>query len=251
MTKGKKRNLFIFAILLIILAALLYSYQYSVKRLEFLGYYNKVYAHRVNSIEKLNQALKHFKGVELDLVYNVNTDKFDVNHPPAESINLSFESYLSAIKTDTLPFLWLDIKNLESKNSYKILSKLEFLVNKFNYPKDKLLVESLVPVALRPFNGSGFKTSYYLKPKLYLHDSLNLKTEIKNIRTVLKNQPYLAISASYENYDLMHKYFPKETKYMWAITSAYHFKQLKIREVLKDSTVAILLSSFKAKKGNR
>ena len=104
MTKGRKRALYFFGIITIVLLVLLYLYQHSAKRVEFLGHYDKVLAHRVNSLEKLEASLKHFKGVELDLVYDNETNTFDVNHPPAKSINLTFETYLSAIKENTFPF---------------------------------------------------------------------------------------------------------------------------------------------------
>ena len=251
MTKGRKLKLSVFGIIVIVLLVLLYFYQYSATRLEFLGHYDKVLAHRVNTLEKLETSLKHFKGVELDLVYDYETDTFDVNHPPTESINLNFETYLNAIKENTFPFLWLDIKNLKSENSYMILSKLNGLLEDLNYPKNKVLVETFFPVALRPFHAEGYKTCYYLKSTLHEETHEDLTIEIKNINAVLQNQPYLGLSASYENYHILNTHFPNRTKYFWAITSAYNFEYFKIREILNDKTVAIVLSQFKAKKGNR
>ena len=48
-------------------------YRYNPYRIEFIGYYDKAFAHRVNNIEKLNSSLNFFNGVELDLVFQKNT----------------------------------------------------------------------------------------------------------------------------------------------------------------------------------
>lgn len=50
---------------------------------------SKIWAHRVNSIEKYEEARDLFSGVELDLVFNDLNNSFDVNHPPAKIINLN------------------------------------------------------------------------------------------------------------------------------------------------------------------
>src|SRR5690554_7749167 len=72
---GKKiKILFGLFIVLIIMAM---AYRYFPYKIEYIGYYDKIWAHRVNSEEKLNSALKFFKGVEVDLVYDEtkNTDR--------------------------------------------------------------------------------------------------------------------------------------------------------------------------------
>jgi hypothetical protein len=60
----------------------------------------KVWAHRVNSIEKLAQTGALYSGVELDLVFVDEGEAafFDVNHPPAPSIGLSLDAYLSSVE---------------------------------------------------------------------------------------------------------------------------------------------------------
>jgi len=247
MTKGRKTRILV----LLFIMTLIYFYQYSPWRIEFLGYYDKVFAHRVNSLEKLEASLKYFNGIELDLVYNENDNVLDVNHPPAKSIGLNFETYLNKIDEKNLPFLWLDIKHLDASNNDAILLKLNTLLEKKKYPKNKILIESPKPESLDIFSKEGYKISYYLKPKINNMSSQDLKKEIKHIQSVIENQPSIGLSSNYQDYNVLKTYFPDNTKYLWATSSVYKLKYKKKREILKDSTVAIVLSSYKSFSGNR
>ena len=247
MTKGKKR--IIFAVVCLLIFG--YLYKYSPKRIEFLGHYEKVFAHRVNSLEKQKQALNYFDGIELDLVYLKDKNILDVNHPPAKSIGLNFETYLKQIEADNFPFLWLDIKKLDTTNEEAILLKLNALFESKNYPKNKILIETRSPEALPKFTTAGYKTSYYLKPRLNEKTGEDLNNEINYINSILKLQPTIGISSSYEDYEIMKAYFPTKTKYIWALSSPYRFKYKKVRSILEDEKVAIVLTKFKSISGDR
>lgn len=247
MIKGRNKIL----ILALVLASIAYFYKFSPKRIEFLGHYNKVFAHRVNSIEKQNQALKYFKGIEFDLVYLKAKDVLDVNHPPAESIGLTFENYLKNIKNKSHPFLWLDIKKLDTTNEAGILLKLNTLFELKKYPKSKVLIETLSPEALPKFTKAGYLTSYYLKPGLYKLKGEALIKEVNKIKSILELQPNIGISSSFLDYDVMHEFFPNKTKYVWVLSSSYGTKYREIRTILEDETVAVVLSKFRSFTGNR
>src|SRR5690554_3875117 len=209
------------------------AYRYSPYKIEYLGYYDKIWAHRVNSEEKLNSALKFFKGVEVDLVYDETKNTLDVTHPPVPSIHLDFKQYLSNITKGEYPFIWLDIKNLEVKNS------------------DNILVETRYPEALPSFHEVGFKTSYYLPYGLSEMSLEKYKSEIKKIRLILQEQPYLGVSSNYTDYAVMAKEFPKNEKYFWITSSVRKHGFSEPRKILKDSTVKEVLISYKALRGNR
>ena len=247
MTKGRKK--IIFGIFCVFVFG--YLYRFSPKRIEFLGHYDKVFAHRVNSLEKQEQALRYFEGIELDLDYLKDKDVLDVNHSPAKSIGLTFESYLSKIDVNHFPFLWLDIKRLDTTNEVEILLKLNKLFESRNYPKNKILIETRHPEALPKFTAAGYKTSYYLKPKLHQKKGKELEDEINFIKSVLLLQPNIGISSSYEDYSLMKDYFPNKEKYIWIITSPYRFKYSEVQSILEDEKVGIVLSKFRALSGER
>ncbi|MEJ6791611.1 MAG: hypothetical protein QNK89_02435 [Lacinutrix sp.] len=247
MTKGKKK----IVLTVVFLFGFFFFYRYSPRRVEFLGHFNKVFAHRVNSLEKQKQALNYFEGIEVDLVYLKNKNVLDVNHPPSASINLTFETYLAQIDSNHFPFLWLDIKGLDATNSDSILLKLNTLFESRKYPKNKVLIETLSPEALPKFIEAGYKASYYFKSNLYKLPKEDLITEINAIQIILDQQPEIGISSNYENYELMKTYFPNKTKYLWAVTSFYNFKYFKVRDALEDNNVAVVLTKFRSLYGNR
>ncbi|RFN59192.1 FAM151 family protein [Marixanthomonas ophiurae] len=249
MMRSKKVKIILFSILALVV--LRYAYKFSPYKIEFLGHYDKVWAHRVNSTDKLNSATTFFKGIELDLVYQKQTNSFDVNHPPAESIDLTFADYLSTLKPDERPYLWLDIKNLNPENATSIHEKLISIFSSLSYPFETILVETKHPEALAIFQQSGFKTSYYLPYEMYKKDPQALKTAISTVKKFLATDTVFGISASYKDYEILKNHFPKRTKYIWATGRCTVCDYTEIRELLNDTTVKVVLSTFRSFKGNR
>lgn len=227
-------------------------YYFSPYKIQYLGHYDKIWAHRVNGLQKLDESLSYFKGIELDLVYDDSKNILDVNHPPAESIGLSFKEYVSEIKSKNLPFLWLDIKNLTNENAESIHNKLLKILNEHNYPLEKVLVETQYPEALPFFKESGFKRSYYLPPRMHRKDSISLQKDINLIHSILQEQPEIGISSYYENYPILQKNYPYKTKYLWFAGERNSIKNYSLtQQVLNDTTVKCVLIPYRALKGNR
>lgn len=234
---------------LIVLFSLYSIYKYIPYKIEYLGHYDKIWAHRNNSIEKAKIASKYFNGIELDLVYNEGEDFLDVNHPPAKSIHLSFSKYVS--KLEKQPYLWLDIKNLNNTNTQTIFKKLIEIFKENNYPIQKILVETRFPEALPIYAEKGFMTSYYLPFGLSKMDTIDLNKNLTKIKTVLKNQPSIGISLNYGDYELINKHFPNSTKYLWIIDGLRHRNFKVMNALLDDPKVKIVLVSFRTIKGHR
>ena len=249
MIKNKKLRYVLFIILTVFVVR--FAYKYSPKRIEFLGHYEKVGAHRVNSLEKLTAALNHFEIIELDLVYFSESQSLDVGHPPVPSIGLTFEKYLNTIPKDDQPFLWLDIKNLTSENASEVLNRISLLLKKRKYPFEKLLIESQLPEALEKFNDAGFQTSYYLPVGLTKKSASELDSVIETIQLALSKNRKMGVSSSYIDYEIMSKYFPKRQKYVWKIDGLTFNNYSLTRKILKDTTVKVVLSRFQSFKGNR
>ncbi len=128
-------------------------------------HFEKIWAHRVNSLGKLEQLQSIYSGVELDVVLEADSGgshHFDVNHPPAESISLSLDTYLSkAVGRGSLRF-WLDLKNLDQESWQPTVSRLRWLMRKHGLERDRIIVESTNFRALRHLVEAGFDSSYYL-----------------------------------------------------------------------------------------
>ena len=239
------------ALVFLVLVSGYITYKYSPYKVEFAGYYDKIWAHRVNSLDKLNYSLPFFKGVELDLVYNEKTTRFDVRHPPAGSFGLTFERYLSEIPEGNYPGLWLDIKNLNKNNAPLVLEKINFILNKKKYPRKAILIETQHPEALPLFSKAGFNTSYYIKSWLYQSSKKRLEKELDTISEIINAQPRLGISTHYKNYGIIDIAFRKKKKYIWILNHSVVKDFSLLRKILKDTTVKVVLTGYKSIKGNR
>ncbi|WP_010178504.1 hypothetical protein [Aquimarina agarilytica] len=229
-----------------------FVYYYVPYKPELLGYYDKIWAHRVNSLKKLDYALKFYDGVELDLVYNETENFLDVNHLPQKSIHLSFENYISHIYSlKEEPFLWLDIKNLKQDNSVKILKKILQTLKHNNYPINKVIVESKYYKSLPIFIKNGFKTSYYLPTDLNQMSFNERELVLNKIEKVLETIPESAISSGIKDYTILKNKFPERDKYFWSMGMVLYHNLFSTRQALKDPSVKIVLTSFRVFKGDR
>jgi hypothetical protein len=240
MTKGR----LIIALGCLLLGILLFwLYKHSPRKIEFLGHYNKIGAHRVNTLEKLESSLANFDAIELDVVYIAESNILDVHHPPAPSAGLTFEKYVAALGNNH-PFIWLDIKNLDEHTAEMILQKLNGILSQKQYPRHKVLIETRFPEKLVLFAAAGYKTSYYLQQNLHTLKDETLSSAIQKIDATLKSQPKLGISTEHFDYEIVKEYFPKTTKYFWCIRHSKFGDYTLVRTILKDDTVALMLTRY-------
>lgn len=233
---------------LIILLVLLQAYRYSPYKLEFLGYYNsKIGAHKCNSLSKLNSATKYFNRVELDLVYDAALDKLDIHHPPEESPSgLYLEDYIKEVATYEKPiFMWLDVKNLYADNAILIYNRIHSVLKKYSIPKEKVLIETRYPEALPIFLENGFLSSYYITSRVENLKGADLKAALHSIKVILEKHPKMAISFSYEKYEVLSEAFPAVKKYIWQLVRVVNLQGLQARKILNDDTVEVLLINYK------
>jgi hypothetical protein len=125
--------------------------------------YEKTWAHRVNSLGKLSEAIQVFAGVELDLVFDAGRGQLEVRHPPVASSGLWLEDVLAYLQRQTAqPRLWLDLKDIDERNVGAVALHLLELDRIFGL-KDRAIVEtSFTGPGLNRLSDAGFYLSYYL-----------------------------------------------------------------------------------------
>ncbi|PKP25656.1 MAG: hypothetical protein CVU03_07325 [Bacteroidetes bacterium HGW-Bacteroidetes-2] len=232
-----------------------FFYNFSVFKIEYIGYQNKIWAHQVNTIKKLKVVQSNYYGIELDIVFDSITHTFDVHHPPESSIGLTLETYLTHLKNTKNIGIWLDFKNLNEVNSNNALNRLLFLTEKYQLNNNNIIVESQHPKHLKIFQEAGFKTSYYLPSNLHKLSSKDLSEKINDIKLTIKNYTPAAISTNSVDYAIVAKHFPEQSKYLWSIDKTFTSRMIKnfiqTRKVLKDPKAEVLLVRVNRKKGNR
>ncbi len=252
MMNALKRNRILTFIFLIAAVGLIYIF--NPYKLEYAGYQSKVWAHRVNSIEKLNYTQKFYQGVELDLVFDSITKTFDVNHPPANSIHLDLDTYFSHIENKEIK-LWLDFKNLSETNAETSSEILDKLTKKHSLKNENILVESTEMHNLLVFKSKGFRTSFYLPPLVGLAEENKLLPTIDSVKQLLLKYPTSGISCNVNAYEVVNEYFKNEQKYLWHMYKPYSRHQIKnyrdFRKYVSDPTVEAVLIQVALPVGNR
>lgn len=243
----RKKTKMIFIAILALVLILAIAYRYSSKRVEFYGYYDKVWAHRANDLKKLESSEAHFKGVELDLLYQKEGDWLEVNHPPAPSTGLSFQEYVNHVSNKKIG-MWLDLKNLTATNQQAVFNRIDTGIAFAEIKRGQVIIESSHPELLNVFQEKGYRVSYYLPPKLHEKTKEELRKSLQEIKAQLKNNPNLEISTDFNDYSLIAKNFPKRKKNFWVLHSTYSPKILihytELRTMLQDSSVQTVLTPY-------
>jgi hypothetical protein len=121
----------------------------------------RLWAHRVNTLGKMMEAARAFRGVEIDVLFQ--RGELLVNHPPAPVSGLTLDELLAyANRLNPKLALWLDLKNLDEKNGAATLAALRQLDARHSI-RGRALVETPHPgPAAAALRAAGFQTSYYL-----------------------------------------------------------------------------------------
>ncbi|WP_418626739.1 hypothetical protein [Anaerosinus sp.] len=150
----------------------------------------------MNKIEnaKNEKLLADYKGIELDIIFFDNENKFDINHDSKGYVENSLENYLSYVAEKPLK-IWLDFKNLNKENAAQSLEVLSTYLMKYNIDKSNVIIESENYKALGIYKEKGFYTSYYV-PYLNLNELTNeqLKNEQNKLRMIIDSGNVSAIS---------------------------------------------------------
>jgi hypothetical protein len=206
-----------------------------------INFPTKIMVHRVNTIEKLNFLKSDYKAFEVDVVFN--NGLFDVFHPPASSINLSFEKYLKEDSKNGFYF-WLDCKNLNKENSKLILDHLHKLDKKYDI-KDRLIFESTNPESLKLIADAGFKTSWYLPPYSGSKDW----EEIKYVTSLMPrlSPSFSAVSQGNSVVPALKRLLPGIDILTWGASRRNRKERKKLELLTSESSVKIVLIKVETK----
>lgn len=244
-SKKNKRKIILFFIALT-LGLTLVSAFYS-NSLFHIMYAQKVWAHKTNNLESLEEIASKYSGIELDIVFHSDLNKFEVNHPPDPSLNIFLDQYLKkAIQNNADLKFWLDFKNLNIKNQKIALNHLIKLIIENGIEMTHVIVESRHAELLLPFKKAGVLTAYYLPQNLIDLDSLNRDLQFKRIEEKLKlNLTYM--STNYVDYPLILKQFPDSKKILWFTNYGAMSKikaRLQLYKIQNDKNVDVLLMPY-------
>ena len=209
---------------------------------------DKIWAHKINTINQLIGIEQSFKGIELDIVFDQNINNFDIHHPPEQKSGILLTSYFKTLKDKKNHQFWLDFKNPSINIERQSAETLDSILRLFNINKENIIVESGDAHFLKSFREKGFKTSYYLPTDLYQLDNQKLLNQIHIIRKNISTENNTYISTDFKDYQIIKKHFPVSKKLLWFNTygSMNVFKaRLFLFEILFDDKVDVLLIDVK------
>jgi glucan phosphoethanolaminetransferase (alkaline phosphatase superfamily) len=168
--------------------------------------YGKTWAHRVDSLGKLSEAIGIFAGVELDLVFDARRQRFEVRHPPVPDTGLRLAEVLAYLQAQNAATrLWLDLKNVEPGNVAAVTVRLLELDRAFGLKERAIVETSFTGDGLRRLSAAGFHLSYYLPTRpirraLKAGRSAELRAAAERIAGVVERHGASAVSFEFGIY---------------------------------------------------
>ncbi len=156
-----KKKIFIYAIALFCLVVLIWI---GIAVYRIGDYKEKLWAHRVNSLEKREEFKDCYPNFEVDITIREDSLDgsviLDVTHDADISFGLAFDEFIPNLEKSEK--VWLDIKNLSIDNNKKVLEKLDSFVLDFGLEKDQFIIETRDYKALGLLTKNNYYTSYYV-----------------------------------------------------------------------------------------
>ncbi|MDA3778958.1 MAG: hypothetical protein PF487_01800 [Bacteroidales bacterium] len=205
---------------------------------------NKLWRHRVNSVEDLKKYSKLFKGVELDVFFYPESGEFNVEHDEDSSLNLLLIDYFGAISNPQNNYFWIDIKNLSNENVEQLIKRLGFILDKYELRKNAIC-ESWHVNPLNTMNEAGIYTSYWI-PSFQYDGEISEKQNVK-LNSILKNLEkckHNAISAPYQMLPFIKDHLANCNVHLWTNGLKTEEDKNKIKEMQKYESVKVVLIDY-------
>jgi len=218
--------------------------EYQQSKIEFDDYEaplkQRIWVHRVNSTGMLQESVKRFEGVELDVQYIRGENAFEVNHPPKPFIGLSLDEYLCSVSDLSRFWIWLDFKKVDSADIRSSLSKLNELVEKHHLSRHRIVTESKNSTFLKIFNENGYMASYYLEDR-----TVNF-SNIEAIKKMIDENGINTVSAHADHLSFIQHNLPQiKNILLWApelnIDNKYHRAKIRRLLSLEEKIIALLV----------
>ena len=171
---------------------------------------DKIWPHRVNSLERLRYLYKDFAGFECDIRFNAENHHCYIAHDSSEVDSLTFDDYLGQADPEHKLF-WLDTKNLNAANVDAFCQKLEELDRQWQI-RNRVIVESSDTAALSRIETRRWLSSFYLPSFPATGKSEN--EYLHGISSWIKDHGAL-ISQEFAMHSFLSTHFPEKKQLAW------------------------------------
>lgn len=198
---------------------------------------DKIWAHRVNSLEGIEERIQNFNGIEVDIYYNNELNSFEVKHD-IDSSGIDLELFLDSINSIKDVLFWFDYKNLKEYTDAGIL-KLNAILHQRNLEK-KSFVESLYGPQLEKFSGKVATSLWVGVSKIPEQASERNKLYHKKYKFILSLDISM-LSAGYGMFEFISEYFPNHRCNYWISGSLGEERMAILNKMALSPNVNIIL----------
>lgn len=226
--------------LLIVLVCLVYSChnnsEHFLEEMETFSPEERIWAHKINSLDSINERVEEFKGIEIDVFYIEETNKFEIKRV-INSEGLDLELFLDSIIKVKELYFWFDYKNLNEHTNAGI-SKLHSILN-----TRKLLGKSFVESYFSD-DLMGFKdkltTSFWISSPIIPTSKLGKDSLYKKLQYIEKCNINM-LSADFRMFEFVTEYFPDYKCNYWIFHSLTKVKRDALYEILDSPNTNVIL----------
>jgi hypothetical protein len=248
-----KRKVVRFLVLLVILLAVyLFRYpillQFQFARLRSLeckegSCLPRLWAHRVNTIERYNQLKDKFEGFELDMIYT-GPKGFAVLHPPDGVLGdtLRLDTFLSQVDMNKHR-IWMDTRFVDSSNIKEALDAFDRLSIRLPHFHECILEVYYLPAAVA-LAANGYNVSFNVSES-WLKNLSGNKQLLDSVTRILKDVNYVSQDAAF--LPTVKQLFPRKKILTWHLAINDFFNRKPLKELLEDPQVEIVLVNIKTR----
>lgn len=198
----------------------------------------KLWVHRVNSMERLETVQDYFGGFETDLVFDRAANTCRIVHPPAPAGPLTADAYFRWLQKAAGKKLWLDVKAVDTND-------VDAIVHYFRQSdslyviRDRVIIESSVPALVNKLAIQGFIVSY-----LVPYDQLSGQApdRIEPLLPVVR-----FVSQEDRQIPVLKKLYPGKRIITWALDFGNYFSFSHLQSLVADPSIAVVLINVKSR----
>lgn len=200
---------------------------------------DRIWPHRVNSLQRFKYLYPEFAGFECDIQFDASSRRLYIAHDNPGT--LVFTDYLRADADHKL--FWLDVKNLDSNNIQAFCDQLQQLDRQFAI-KHRVIIESYDTAAALRIGESGYLNSFNLH-NMRDADPTGETAYIAAVKRLFPQKIKL-LSQEIGMHDFMTKNFPGLKQLTWDIRFFDGMNRNILLKNANDTTLLICLVNVKS-----
>ena len=202
----------------------------------------EIWSHQNNTIAKAQKNSKKFSGIEIDVVFDKNTNSLNVRHDiEAAPSDIELVDIINVTDSSACKY-WIDLKNLSPQNLENVLDQFASISQKHQTFKKRAIIESHNPKALSTLAKKGYYTSYWVP---HYNDSW-----LSYIKFLLRTKPYLltnrfsALSANTSMLPFLDLFYPNLNYHIWTHDFENDSLIEETRKIFTHPKIKVLLVDY-------